>query len=440
MLTLTDLFCGAGGSSTGAVQVPGIHVRVAANHWRLAVETHNANHPEADHDCADISQVDPRRYPRTDILWASPSCTHHTGASGRKVVARGQGDLLDPAAPDDAGERSRATMWDAVRFAEHHQYAAIVVENVIEVTRWAPYRAWLMALDALGYDAQVVMLNSMHAQACGLPAAQSRDRWYCVLSRKGDQRPDVERVRRPRALCSTHGEVAAMQAWKRPDNRVGRYRSQYVYRCPRMECRNQVVEPGRLPASSIINWSLPGMRIGDRARPLAEKTMARIQAGIDRYAGEPFIAELRGGGSVARSVVEPLATVTASGSHHGLVTTHCGRDGTVPDALPPAVTTVERHALRNDSGGAEMVTPAVEPVRTITTSGHQSLLRGRATSIEDVYFRMLGPDEIKRAMAFPDDYRILGNRREQIRMSGNAVTPPAARDLLWAVTESLSAA
>ena len=83
MLTMTDLFCGAGGSSTGAVAA-GIDVRIAANHWKLAVASHNENHPGTAHDCADISQVDPRRYPRTDILWASPECTNHSQAKGRK--------------------------------------------------------------------------------------------------------------------------------------------------------------------------------------------------------------------------------------------------------------------------------------------------------------------------------------------------------------------
>lgn len=48
MLTLTDLFCGAGGSSTGAVAVPGVSIRVASNHWQLAVETHNTNHADAE--------------------------------------------------------------------------------------------------------------------------------------------------------------------------------------------------------------------------------------------------------------------------------------------------------------------------------------------------------------------------------------------------------
>ena len=82
MLTLTDLFCGAGGSSTGAEMVPGVEVVMAVNHWRLAVATHAANHPGAAHDCADISQVDPRRYPSTDLLWASPECTNHSIARG----------------------------------------------------------------------------------------------------------------------------------------------------------------------------------------------------------------------------------------------------------------------------------------------------------------------------------------------------------------------
>ena len=50
----------------------------------------------------------------------------------------------------------------------------------------------------------------------------------------------------------------------------------------------------------------------------------------------------------------------------------------------------------------------------------------------------LEPSEVKRAMDFPDDYILLGNRREQVKMSGNAVTPCAARDLVTVVSEALS--
>ncbi|QDF17513.1 DNA methylase [Gordonia phage PhrostedPhlake] len=507
-LTLTDLFCGAGGSSTGAVGIPGVTVRIASNHWDLAVETHGANHPDADHLCADLSQIDPRYFPTTDILWASPECTNHSVAKGRKRIGA-QPDLFGEVLPDAASERSRATMWDVPRFAEVHQYRAVIVENVVDAFHWVPFRAWLMAMDCLGYDHHIVMLNSMHAQTFGPGAPQSRDRMYVVFWHKGNPRPDLGRVVRPNAVCAECGPVAAMQAFKRHDNSWGRYRAQYVYRCPNVRCRNAIVEPLYRPAADIIDWTLEGQRIGDRTRPLAAKTMARIQAGIDRYwspllvpvegregkqaqpvsapsrtmttrnetgllvpcggtwrenaapTDEPistrttretdglaFIAELRGGGSKHRPVSDPLSTVTASGNHHGLVTTYYGKGGAQTTADPlPTVTTVEKHALlmRNNSSkgsGAEHSNPVTEPARTITTSGHQSLLDAdRPTvDIDDVRFRMLEPREIIAAMDFPGDYVVLGNRREQVRMAGNAVTPPAARDLVGVVAESLGVA
>ena len=502
-LTLTDLFCGAGGSSTGAVEIPGVEVRMASNHWDLAVETHNKNHPDADHLCADLSQIDPRYFPRTDILWASPECTNHSVAKGKKR-AGAQPDLFGEILPDAASERSRATMWDVPRFAEVHRYEAVIVENVVDAWHWEPFRAWLMAMDCLGYDHQPVFLNSMHAQTFGAGAPQSRDRMYVVFWRKGNKAPDLDVVTRPDAVCPECGPVKAIQWWKRQPA-WGRYRAQYLYRCPNIKCRHSVVEPLFRPAAEIIDWGLLGQRIGDRTKPLAPKTIARIQAGIDKYwgpfitehrheyrtrdiakpmqtvaasgnhfglavpvegrdgkqaqplsvptrtmttrneTGLAFIAELRGGGSKHRAVTDPLATVTASGNHHGLVTTYYGNGNTVSaDEALSTVTTVERHALlmRNNSSkgsGGEMSTPVTEPIRTVTTAGHQSLIDApdSAVDINDVLFRMLEPSEIKRAMDFPADYMILGNRREQVRMSGNAVTPPAARDLVGVVAESL---
>lgn len=535
-LTMTDLFCGAGGSSTGAVGVPGVKVRLAANHWDVAIETHNANHPETDHLQADISNTDPRFIPTTDLLWASPECTNHSRAKGRKLAGQ-QPDLFGDVLPEAAAERSRATMWDVVRFAEAHHYKAVLVENVVEVVDWSSpwgvrgglFQSWLGAMHALGYRHRIISMNSMHAQAHGLPAPQSRDRVYIAFWRTGDRAPDFEHMLRPKAYCARCDQVVdAMQWWKKGDGqaRPGRYRSQYLYRCPNVACRNDVVEPAWLPASSIIDWSNPGTRIGDRAKPLAEKTMRRIQVGIERYwspihvehggnqydaadpkhvgfgdptsyyrawpaseplrtmhtreskaiaympvmvpvegrdgkqpmtmvdalrtqttrnesglAFPPFLAELRGGGSTARPAADPLATVTASGNHHGLVMPYYGNGRTAPtgEALS-TVTTVDRHALihRNNGGGAEMTTPAGEPVRTITTAGHQSLLTGQTVDIDDVRFRMLEPSEIKQAMAFPADYVMAGNRREQVKLSGNAVTPPAARDLVATVVHALT--
>ncbi|GII98364.1 DNA (cytosine-5)-methyltransferase 1 [Sediminihabitans luteus] len=537
-LTMTDLFCGAGGSSTGAVSVPGVEVRLAANHWDRAIETHNQNHPDTDHLQADISNTDPRYVPTTDLLWASPECTNHSRAKGRKLAGQ-QPDLFGDVLPEEAAERSRATMWDVVRFAEAHHYKAVLVENVVEVVDWSSpwgergglFRSWLGAMHALGYRHRVVSMNSMHAQAHGLPAPQSRDRVYIAFWRAGDRAPDFERMQRPKAYCARCDQIVdAMQWWKKGDGqaRPGRYRSQYLYRCPNIACRNDVVEPAWLPAASIIDWSNPGTRIGDRAKPLAEKTMRRIQVGIERYwspihvehggnqydaadpkhpgfgdpgsyyrawpaseplrtmhtreskaiaytpvmvpvegrdgkqpmtmvdplrtqttrnesglAFPPFLAELRGGGSTARRASDPLATVTASGNHHGLVMTnaHSNRARPVSEAMPTMTTAGGGgHALihRHNGGGPEMTTPAGEPIRTVTTTGHQSVLTGQTVDIADVRFRMLEPDEIKQAMAFPREYLMAGNRREQVKLSGNAVTPPAARDLIATVTTALT--
>ncbi|WP_141772731.1 DNA cytosine methyltransferase [Mycobacterium malmoense] len=432
------------------------------------------------------------------------NCTNHSVARGRKR-ADAQPDLFGEVLPDAAAERSRATMWDVPRFAEVHRYEAVIVENVVEAWHWEPFRAWLLAMDSLGYDHHVVFLNSMHAQAFGPGAPQSRDRMYVVFWRKGNRRPEFERVTAPAAVCPTHGAVRARQVFKRADRAPwGRYRQQYIYTCPVARC-HQIVEPHYRPAAEIIDWSLLGQRIGDRDRPLAEKTLARIRAGIEKHwapfitehvheyrtrgldkplstvtagghhfglavpvegrsgktaqptnealrtqttrseTGLAFIAELRGGASKHRPVSDALCTVVASGNHHGLVTAYYGngKTRTTDDALS-TISTIEKHALlmRNNTARgdqAQMTTPATEYLRTVTTTGHQSLLTCEwpAIDIDDVLFRMLDPREIKGAMDFPREYKILGNRREQVRQAGNSVTPPCGRDTVGIVAESL---
>lgn len=187
-LTVTDLFCGAGGSSIGA-EAMGARLRMAANHWSLAIETHSANFPHADHDCADVSQVDPRRYPSTDILLASPECTHHSQARSNKH----QPDLFNPKG-DPSAERSRATMWDVPRFAERHGYQLVLVENVVEVTKWPAFDAWLAAMASFGYRHKLLSLNSAIAPEAGPSPRppQLRDRLYVAFWREGNPEPDLE--------------------------------------------------------------------------------------------------------------------------------------------------------------------------------------------------------------------------------------------------------
>ncbi|MFV0362233.1 MAG: DNA cytosine methyltransferase [Suipraeoptans sp.] len=114
-----DQFCGAGGSSLGVRRASeryggGIDVSLAMNHWKLAIETHSTNFPNTDHDCADMSAVDPRRYSSADLLITSPECTNHSLAKGVKRKYQNTQTLFGDLFCDPSAERSRATMWDFI--------------------------------------------------------------------------------------------------------------------------------------------------------------------------------------------------------------------------------------------------------------------------------------------------------------------------------------
>lgn len=51
---------------------------------------------------------------------------------------------------------------------------------------------------------------------------------------------------------------------------------------------------------------------------------------------------------------------------------------------------------------------------------------------------MLQPHEIGAGMAFPSDYVVLGNKRDQVKQLGNAVTPPAMSWLVQQVVAALN--
>ena len=541
---------------------------MAANHWPLAVEVHNMNHEQADHACVDLHLEDPSYFPKTDLLWASPECTRWSQAGGSRNGGLGSvlGDptLFDEldedgllSGDDEEATRSRLLMFDVLRFVDHHRYAAVIVENVVDIATQAKYRrawiAWQRGLRNLGYDYRVVSANSMHAQARGLPAPQSRDRLYVIAWPKGNRAPDIEAVMRPQAWCPRCERVVeSRQAWKN-GRTVGRYRAQYVY--IHGEC-STTVEPGWLPALTAIDWSILGQRIGDRKVPLKDKTLARIAHGIAKHWGpqvieasgnqydaadpkhpqhgdpnayyrswpideylrvlhtreskalvlpvegrdgkrastadaalrtltsraetalvEPsFVATLRGGRPLSRGTDEPLTTFTAGGFHHALLTPSGGtwNDDARPVTDPlRALTTREAYALltpyysasqsakpvdepigtlttrdryalvmRNNSGGAEMTTPAAEYLRTLTTKGHQSLItpgdvEAAMAQVDDCLFRMFEPHEIGAGMAFARTYKVKGSKRDIVRGYGAAVTPPNSRDLVAAVAESL---
>jgi DNA (cytosine-5)-methyltransferase 1 len=375
-LTATDLFCGAGGSTIGAVQ-RGIDVRIAVNHWDRAIESHSANFPGIEHDTADISMVDPRRYRATNILIASPECTNHSLAKGHRRKGLTQGDLFVAPKIDAAAERSRVTMFDVPRFCEYHRYEIVIVENVVDARYWELWDAWIHAMDLLGYRHRSVFLNSMFAH----PTPQSRDRMYVVFWRKGNRAPDLEIT--PTAPCARCGDVNAVQCWNH-DRTWGRYKRQYWYHCPRCNAR---VDPYYYAALNAIDFSVPGQRIGDRTRELKPRTLARIRYGLRKYGQRPLIVRTNmtsGVGCRVRALedgapldAQPGCNITALVAPTFLM--HAGSNSFDPraaDDTMPTLTTTDRVGLvaapftvhtRQVSGRDCRVRSVEEPLGTQTT-------------------------------------------------------------------------
>lgn len=303
------------------------------------------------------------------------NCTAHTLAKGRKRKDASQMDLWGKSAFDPSEERSRATMWDVPRFAEHHRYNIVIVENVVDACLyWEPFDAWLLAMHSLGYDHELVFLNSMFAH----PTPQSRDRLYIVFWRRGNRKPDLQIA--PPAWChQCRQDIQAVQAWKHPHRRRGKYgvRNQYVYRCP--TCHEMVL-PYYYCAANVIDWSIQGERIGDRRQPLKPKTLKRIRYGLEKFGRQPIT--MRYDGEKIRPTSEELPTVTTRdagalvmGLEHG---GEAGRVNKVTDPYPTQTGRQDKALVRLPfllgQQSAAVARPIDEASPTVSTAGAISLL------------------------------------------------------------------
>lgn len=349
------------------------------------------------------------------------------------------------------------TAWDVVRFAEYHSFPICVVENVVEYCDWALYDVWLDAMRKLDYKVQIICFNSQFSYPNPVP--QSRDRIYFVFHKKGNKAPNVNF--RPPAFCAEHGEILAMQSWKKPLKKIGKYgkRNQYLYVCPK--CGSEVI-PHRRAAREALDWSLPTTKIGDRAslrlKPLSPNTLKRIEAGLKRFTlpwvnkqqAEPFISTARSN-TLATSLESPVPTIT-TGRHHALIeppqfmTAYHGGRSAIASVDEPSwtVATQKQFSLVKPpsflssyygNGGGALVDDPSPTMRT--TQGHAMIEPDYSALVEECGYRMIRAHEAKWLMGFSDDYVILGNQEQQFKQAGNAVTPSTAEMIGRAIVESL---
>lgn len=284
-----DLFCGAGGVTSGIDNATFngskcAEVIACVNHDPMAIISHKANHPDCVHFTEDIKTLDVHKLPNKSqldeddimILWASLECTNFSNAKG--------------GLPRDADSRTLAE--HLYRYIDWITPDYILIENVREFMSWGPldengkpvskkngrdYMRWMYSICDMGYNYDFRLLN-----AADFGAHTSRIRYFGCFAKKG--LPIVY----PEPTHDKH-ERHGLKKWR--------------------------------PVKEVLNFDLEGESIFTRKKPLSEKTLARIYAGLVKYVGngdDSYIIKYMGndqktGINNGKSIHEPSLTLNTQG-------------------------------------------------------------------------------------------------------------------------------
>ncbi|KOY81557.1 DNA cytosine methyltransferase [Lysinibacillus macroides] len=462
---IVDNFAGGGGASTGIEMATGMSVDIAINHDPAAIAMHKLNHPDTEHFCESVWDVDPKeavRGRKVGLAWFSPDCKHFSKAKGGKPVDK----------------NIRGLAWVAVKWAITVKPRVIMLENVEEFKTWGPidengnpikwqigvtFNSFIKALEVLGYNVEFKDLR-----ACDYGAPTTRKRFFMIA--RSDGRPIVW-------PNPTHGD---------PNSE---------------EVKNGKLKPWRT-AGEIIDWSIGTPSIFDRKKPLAENTMRRIARGIERFVvnnPSPFIVRIGqtgfGGDRLQYPLNMPLTTITTkaehllvaptflvntsghpgsklsdplktitTGGHHALITpflttyyTETTKNGVRGQTLQEPIATIPTanrfglvNAFLTKYYGSDIGQQVDEPLHTITTKDRFGLItvhgKPYQNQIVDIGMRMLQPHELYAAQGFPANYLIdkYANgqkipKAEQVKRVGNSVPPDLPEALVRANLPELCA-
>lgn len=402
-LLYIDLFCGAGGTSTGVERATYMGKKCAkviacVNHDANAIASHAANHPDAVHFTEDIRTLElapmvehlhRMKAKHSDsfvVLWASLECTNFSKAKG--------------GLPRDADSRTLAE--HLFRYIDALKPDYIQIENVEDFMCWGDldenghpisrhkgtsYLKWIKDVCSYGYSYDWRLLN-----AADYGAYTSRKRLFGQFARYGLPFAFPEQTY---AKNGSDGDMFRMyKKWK--------------------------------PVREVLDLNDEGKSIFERKKPLCEATLNRIYAGLIKFVAggkeaflvkynsvngktgryvapgidEPcptvacqnrlgmakvqFLSKQFGGEPAGKniSVEEPAGAITCK-DHHAFLSVHYSNGvNTSVDSPSPTVTTQDRlelvtsHFLDMQYGNG---TPssAEEPSPTVTTNPKQCLVSTR---------------------------------------------------------------
>lgn len=435
---VADLFCGAGGLTTGAKRALARMQRPATitcvNHWPVAIATHQRMHPEARHFCQDLATARPRVcVPEgyLDLLMAAPSCTYHSHARGGLPMT----------------DQMRMDPWHIVPWFTELEVTCFLFENVPEFVKWGPVcPRTLRPIRSREGEYFRHYLNTLR----GLGA----------------------RLEHRKLVCANYGDATTRERWFM----MGRFDDLPIVWPDQTHADPDLARdlPGWRPAREIIDWSVCGHSIYDRPRALADNTLLRIHSGITRYRWpRPFVERLRrymrgrdiglpdwrpvdGGQAVPlvatarrnvvpRPVDRPLTAISSSGVHHTLLLPFMlsqGAGGAPRSVAAPMPTTPKggAHALvapYYGSGSGETCKTVDRPLDAVTTRDRFALVAqgGRRW---DITHRMFLARELASATGL-DDYEFEGTDKEVKGQIGNAVPTRTGEQLVLASLRDLAA-
>lgn len=476
-LLYIDLFCGAGGTSTG-VEMATFNgnkcakVIACVNHDSKAISSHAANHPGALHFTEDIRTLElsplvahtkrlrllhPDAYL---VLWASLECTNFSKAKG--------------GLPRNADSRTLAE--HLFRYIEALNPDYIQIENVEEFMSWGDmdenghpiskdkgksYVRWINNVCKYGYYFDWRILN-----AADYGAYTSRKRFFGQFARLG---LPVAFPKATHAKCPTKYEHSLFP--------------------------KDIIQPWK-PVREVLDLSDEGESIFGRKKPLVEKTLKRIYAGLIKFVAggkEAFIVKWNSinnktgkyippsidepsptvatqnrlgiakvkyfriyydavstdnivvkkpwimntnYGNIGSSIDDPSQTITANRKFHYLMNPQFAcQGGSIDKPCFPLIARMDKmppYLVSTKEGLAIDVYETDSPT-TIQIKEFMALY-----GIADIRIRMLRIPELKRIMGFPEDYTLIGTQAEQKKFIGNAVEVNMARVLCEALFEKLS--
>lgn len=163
MMEFGDMLCGGGGTTAGA-KAAGAKVRYAINHWRLAIDVHQRNHPEIEHFLEDACLADYTRWCGLDGILASIACQGHSNAATNCGKGKKRGSL-------PKHDNDRATAHAITHALELTGVPFALIECVVELRRWKLYPEWCGMIGKLGYALHEHVVD---AADYGAPATRRR--------------------------------------------------------------------------------------------------------------------------------------------------------------------------------------------------------------------------------------------------------------------------